>query len=47
MSIVVVQKFKDGWDKWRNLSGGGFAKGGKIFGVDGLNNFFDKGSFKK
>ena len=47
MSIVVVQELKDGWDEWRNISGDGVAKGGKIFGVDGLNDLLDEGSFDK
>ena len=40
-------ELKYGWDKWRNLSGDGAAKGGKIFGVDGLNDLLDGGLFKQ
>ena len=46
-SIVVVHELKDGRDEWRNFSGDGVAKGGEIFGVDGLDDFLDEGSFKQ
>ena len=46
-SIVVVKKLEDGRDEWCNLYGDGVAKGGKIFGVDGLDDLLDKGSFEK
>ena len=46
-SIVVVYELNDGRDEWRNLSGDGVAKGGKVFGVDGLDYLLDEGSFEK
>ena len=36
-SIVVVEELKNVRDEWCNFSGDGVAKGGKIFGVDGLD----------
>ena len=45
-SIVVVKELNDGWDKWCNLSGDGFAKGGKMFGVNGRDDLLDEGSFE-
>ena len=41
-----MQELKDGRDEWRNLSGDGVAKGSEIFGVDGLNDLLDEGSFE-
>ena len=46
-SIVVNKKLEDGREEWYNLSGYGFAKGGKIFVVDGLDDLFDEGSFER
>ena len=46
-SVIVVKELEDGRDEWYNLSCGGVAKGGKIFGVDGLDDLLDKGSFEK
>ena len=46
-SIVVVKKLEDGWYKWCNLSGDGFAKGGEIFVVDGLDYFLYEVSFEE
>ena len=46
-SILVVKKLKDVWDEWCNLSGDGVAKGDTIFGVNGLNDLLDEGSFEK
>ena len=46
-SIVVVQELKDGRDEWHNFSGDGVAKGGEIFGVDGLDDLLDEGSFEQ
>ena len=46
-SIVVVKKLEDCWDEWCNFSGDGVAKGGNIFGVDGLDDLLDEGSFEK
>ena len=46
-SIVVVQELKDGQDEWHNLPGDGFVKGGEIFGVDGLDDLLNEGSFEK
>ena len=45
--IFVVNKLKDGRDEWCNFSGDGVAKGGEIFGIDGLDDLLDKGSFEK
>ena len=46
-SIVVVKKLKDGWDEWCNFSSDGVAMGGKLFGVDGINDLLDEGLFEK
>ena len=46
-SVIVVKLLKDGWDERCNLSRDWVAKGGEIFGVDGLNDFMDEGSLKK
>ena len=46
-SIAVVKKLEDGRDEWCNLYGVGVAKGGKIFGVDGLDCLLYEGSFEK
>ena len=46
-SIVIVEELKYGRDKWCNLSGDGVAKGGEIFGVNGIDDLFDEGSFQK
>ena len=40
VSIVVVKKLEDGQDEWCNLSGDDVEKGGDIFGVDGLDDFW-------
>ena len=40
-----MKELKDGWDEWHNLSGDEVAKGGKIFGVDGLDDVLDEVSF--
>ena len=45
-SIFVVKKLEDGRDGWCNLSGDGVVKGGEIFGVNGLDDLLDEGSFK-
>ena len=47
MSVVVVKKLEDGQDEWCDLSGDGVAKGGKIFGVNGLDDLLDEGSFEE
>ena len=46
-NVVVVKKLEDGRDEWCKISGDRSAKGGKIFGVDGLKNMLDEGSFEK
>ena len=46
-SVIVVKELEDGWDEWCDLSCDGVAKGGNIFGADGLNNLLDEGSFNK
>ena len=46
-SVVVVKKREDSRDKWCNLSCDGVAKGGDIFGVDGIDDLLDEGSFEK
>ena len=46
-SIFAVKKLEDGWDEWCNFSSDRVAKGGEIFGVDGLNDLLDKVSFEK
>ena len=46
-SIVVLKKLEYGQDEWCNFSGDGDAKGGEIFGVDGLNDLLGEGYFKK
>ena len=46
-SIVVVKELEDGWDEWCYFSRDRVAKGGKIFGVNGLDDFLDEGSFNK
>ena len=47
MSVVVVKKLEDGRDEWCNFSGDGVAKGGKICGVNGLDDLLDEGSFEE
>ena len=47
MSVLIVQELKGGWDEWHNLSGDGVANGGEIFGVDGLDDLLDEGSFEQ
>ena len=44
-SIVVVKKLEDGQDKWCDFSGDRVAKGGGIFGVDGLDDILDEDLF--
>ena len=39
--VIVVKKREDGRDEWYNLSCDRVAKGGKIFGVDGLDDLLD------
>ena len=46
-SIVVLEELKDGWDKRCNLSSDGVEKDGDTFGVNGLADFLDEGSFEK
>ena len=46
-SVIVVKELEDGWDEWFDLSCDGVAKGGKIFGVDGLGDLLDEGSLEK
>ena len=46
-SIVVVKKLENDRDKWCYFSGDGFAKGGEVFGVDGLDYLLDEGSLEK
>ena len=46
-SVIVMKKLEDGQDEWCIFSCDGVAKGGKIFGVDGLNDLLDEGSFVK
>ena len=45
--VVVVKKLEDDWDEWCDLSGDGVAKAGELFGVDGLDDLLDEGSFEK
>ena len=42
-----MEELEYGWDKWCNLSGDGVAKGSELFGVNGLDDLFDEGSFEK
>ena len=46
-SVIVVKELKDGRDEWCNFSCDGVAKGGEIFGVDGLDDLLDEGSIEK
>ena len=46
-SIVVVKKLDDGQDEWGNFSSDGVAKGGEVFGADGLDDLLYEGSFEK
>ena len=46
-SVIIVKELEDGRDKWFNLSCDGVAKGGKIFGVDGLDDLLDECSLEK
>ena len=46
-AVIVVKVLEDGWDERRYFSCDGVAKGGKIFRVDGFDDFLDKGSLKK
>ena len=39
-AIFFVKKLEDGQDEWCNLSGDDVEKGGEIFGVDGLDDFW-------
>ena len=43
--VIIVKEFKDGWDEWRDFSGDGILKGGKVFGAYRFNDFLDDGSF--
>ena len=47
MSVIFVKGLDDGWDEWCNLSCESVAKGGEIFGVDGLDDLLDEISFEK
>ena len=42
-----MQEVEDGWDKWRDLSDDGIAKGGRVLGVYSLNDFLGDGLFKQ
>ena len=46
-SVIFVKKLEDGRYEWCNFSCDSFAKGGEIFGVDGLNDLLDEGSLDK
>ena len=46
-SVIVVKELKDGRYEWCNLSCDKVAKGGEIFGVDGLDDLLDEGSLEK
>ena len=46
-SVIVVKALEDCWDEWCDLSRDGVAKVGKIFGVDGFDDFLDEGNLKK
>ena len=47
MSVMIVKELEDGWDKGCNLSCAGVAKGGEIFGVDGLDDMLNEGYIEK
>ena len=47
MSVIVVKELEDGWEEWCDFSCDRFAKGGKIFGVDGFDDLLDEDSLKK
>ena len=42
-----MQELKNGRDEWHNFSSDGVAKGGEIFGVDGLDYLLDEVSFEQ
>ena len=42
VSVIFVKELEDGWDKWCYFSCDGVAKGGKIVGVDGLDDLLDE-----
>ena len=47
MSVMIVKELEDGRDKGCNLSCADVAKGGEIFGVNGLDDMLDEGSLEK
>ena len=46
-AVIFVKVLKDGWDERRGFSCDRVVKGGKIFGVNGFDDFLDEGSLKK
>ena len=46
-SVIFVKELEDGWDEWCNLSLDRVAKGGDIFGINGIDDLLDEGSLEK
>ena len=45
--VNFLEELKDGQYKWWFIFSGGVAKGGKIFGVNGFDDFLDEGPLEK
>ena len=43
--VIIIQEIEDDRDKWRDFSGEGIAKGGKVFGVYSFDGLLDDFSF--